>query len=224
LYDFFSTSSWLGLNIANHIPPDAQHKVISKNTRYTPLSIYKNQPQLWSIIESKSKKYNYHQSLNTNDFNNYRYIIIARLFLEDVKNNYNILYSTKYALEGIMKFFESPADYYHFLTSVSDKLFIKDIFDLSDISIYQREFDLSWYYFFYILTILYCLTNFKDFDLSVQYLFIYLSVFTFLYILVDNRESMRMRFEIEPIYMFLFVLMFSRLSRFHQSSRQTRLC
>ncbi len=218
LYDFFSTSSWLGLNIANHIPLDAQHKVISKYPRYSPLSTYKNQPQLWSIIESKSKKYNYHQSLNKNDFNNYRYIVIARLFLEDVRNNYNLLYSVRYALDGVMKFFESPADYYHFLSSVSDSFFLKDIFDLPDIKIYQRELDLSWYYFFYILTILYYSVKFKELDFSLRYLFIYLCVFTFLYILVDNRESMRMRFEIEPIYMFLFVLMLSRLFRSHQDS------
>lgn len=218
LFDHLSGSSWVGMNLAAYLPYDSERPIshysertISKFMRFDSLNVYK-ETQYWPIIEKKSQKYNYHHpSLKQDDFNNYRYITISQLYLEDVKNNIEFFYSFKYIILGIFRFFESPAGYYGFLTSVSKHFPVRDIFELPNINIDGKELPISWYLILYILMILYYVIRFIKLDFATRYLFVYLMLFSFIYITGDNGESMRMRFEIESIYLFLFIIMLNKI-------------
>ncbi len=210
LFDHFSSSSWLGMNLYWHIPHDAE-RTISQVRRFRKLNMYKD-TQYWSLIEEKSKKYNYdHPSLKQGDFNDYRYIAISQLYLVDVKKNIDWLNSFQYFGDGILRFFESPANYGKFLLPVSQHFPVHDVFDLPNITIFGKKYLISWYTILYISMILYYLIMFRKQDFVTRYLFVYLMLFSVISIGVDNGESMRMRFEIESIYLFLFILMLNNI-------------
>lgn len=203
LFDSFLSSSWMGMNLADHIPPYSSHKTISELKKFSRIDKYKK-TKYWGLIEFESQKYNYHESLNLKDYNNYRYIVISRLYLEDLKTNFDIIWSTLYIIKGFFVFFESSSNY-RWLNQVSNKFFISDIFDLPNLKFSRIEIPISWYHIFYSVAVIFCLVNFKKLDYRLKYLVIYLICFSLIYISVDNKESMRMRFEIEPIYFFLLI-------------------
>lgn len=216
LFNKFTSSTWLGINLSNHSKNKYTKDDNKKITYLGKFSSIEDYSKYIDFNNSKYvKKFINIKSLNNNDLNNIRYILVSDEYMKNIIQNFNLFFSLKMLAYGINNYLESPSDY-SFTKGHMTKCFgdFQDIFDLPDYSIeyLNRNIDINFsFYFIYIFVILYCLMNLNKLNFNEKFLLIYLVFFSALYSFIDIAENNRMRFEFEPLFYFFTLLTLNKL-------------
>lgn len=212
LFEKFTSSTWMGMNLYHHIDRGAEDLSIFHAGRFMPLPAYDGFIQEDHPLV---KKYQAVEHLNRGNFNDTRFILVSDAFIEDVKKGFTLKHSIPTLADGYCRFMDSPA-HYSFLFEKSDfvegkAVWLYDWFDLPNPqkgSPHLRK-GFSIYLLVYSLSILLSIFLIRKFSFKEMWVIGLCLLLSILYFSIDYVESNRMRFEIEPLWYawVLFVIM-----------------
>lgn len=215
LFDTFGSSTWMGFNLWQHMPPDKEGR-LEFNAPPPQVEPYR-MSRMWPLIEAESRAYDHgHPVLHTGGINDHRLIVPARIAREDVLRHFDWGRSFLYGVVGVTRLLESPADYDTQLDPIVRHFpWIKDFFDLPNVWVFDWPDGhgvarVSLYSAVYLPVVLFLLYRFRSLSFGHRWLLVYVVLFSFIYAAVDNGEAMRMRFELEPVFLFLTLTVLAR--------------
>ncbi len=212
LFDSFSGSTWLGMNIARSYTRHWIPNHVTSVPAFSSLDKYKG---LYNESDPLIQKYSSEPCLNGDDFQNVRYIIIAKNYKDAVVPKI----STKRIIDvlnfGFQQFFHTPGDYFMLAPFFQRIPYPWNIYPNTDffsltISKYR---EISFYKVVYPLLVILLLLSFKNQPWRFKLLSSLLFFLIITNVLIDPFESNRMRIEIEPIWYFLILFYLFRFNR-----------
>ncbi|EQA44268.1 putative membrane protein [Leptospira broomii serovar Hurstbridge str. 5399] len=214
LFDSFSASSWLGMNLARSrlITLDSnEHKNLAPFQ--LPTTLYRG---IYSEDDPLVSRYSETICLNEDDYHNVRFIEVSRKYLSKVKETTNIQQSFKLLKFGIKVYLSSPSNYPFLLPQFEAipeslrKYPGLDWFAAVDMG----SFDKNLYRIVYPISLLLLLLRFSSLSYKVRIIVLHTFSMTILYSFIDPFEANRMRFELEPFWYLCFLFSFIRIKTY----------
>lgn len=205
LFDSFTGSTWLGMNIARFHTRNFVPGSLSLVRPFSKISEYKG---LYDEENPLIHKYSNEPCLNGEDFQNIRYIFISRAYYKQVAPKISIRHSLAVLDFGVEKYLKSPGNYFllkSFTEKISGPWKIYPFTDLLSYSLSPDE-EVNVYQFIYPFMIIVFLISIPTLSKKIKLIFLHLLALSFLYCFVDPNESHRMRMEVEPIFYFCVLL------------------
>ncbi|TGK18783.1 hypothetical protein EHO61_10035 [Leptospira fluminis] len=206
LFDNFSASSWLGMNLAR----SRQIRIETSEGRpveafQLPLSVYRG---VISEPDPLSDRYSDRVCLNGQDYHNAEFVRISKEFMKRFLQTFDVRENLKSVRLGFKIYLSSPSNY-PFINPLFDALpeALRKYPGLDWFSSGPRGgFDGNLYRFVYPLLLILNLFRFFRASFRFRIVFLHIAALTFLYSFVDPFEANRMRFELEPFWYLSFLL------------------
>ncbi|EPG76382.1 putative membrane protein [Leptospira fainei serovar Hurstbridge str. BUT 6] len=210
LFDSFSASSWLGMNLARSrlITLDSNER---KNLApfQLPTTLYRG---IYSENDPLVSRYSDKICLNEDDYHNIRFIEVSRKYLSKVKEATNVQQSLKLLKFGIKVYLSSPSNYPFLLPQFAAiPEFLRKYPGLDWFaSVSIGSFDKNLYRIVYPISLLLLLLRFPSLSYKIRIIVLHTVSMTILYSFIDPFEANRMRFELEPFWYLCVLFSFIR--------------
>ncbi|WP_135769049.1 hypothetical protein [Leptospira fletcheri] len=206
LFDNFSASSWLGMNLAR----SRQIQIEASEGRRVeafqlPLSVYHG---VISEPDPTLDRYSDRVCLNGQNYHNAEFVQISKKFMDRFLQTFDLGENLNSLRLGFKIYLSSPSNY-PFIKPLSDALpeAVRKYPGLDWFSFGPTGgFDRNFYRFVYPLLLILNLFRFFRASFRFRIVFLQIATLTFLYSFVDPFEANRMRFELEPFWYLSFLL------------------
>lgn len=230
LIEKFTSSSWLGMNLArSHMPWQVHNDLVaflpplSDPNQY--MELLKDEP----TIKEAMKDTNYY--LSQNNLNHRVIPVVSDLYLKSIRKEFSFSWSLNTVINGYLIFFQSPVNEANVRRHLVDEGYFSknginpDFWEpigFQDENYWYKFFvstkwDKNWnrlhaakritiYTLVYPFLLIWFGFKFRSLSKDVKLIYLLTGFFTVVYISIDIFEANRMRMEIEVFYYFLLLL------------------